>query len=162
MWSILIAIFLYNAATASYRQESFEDVLRRINVGSLMTRDLAYVPADLPISALVSTYVLPRRGRAFPVERFGDLVGLVSIQTLRRMPRDEWQRRRVSDVMTSLDGVETIAPSDDGARGWTALLRNGAAEIPVLENGKLVGLLERDVVIDYLRMRETLGLDSRR
>jgi Zn-dependent protease len=162
MWSILIAIFLYNAATGYQRQESFEEALRGINVGTLMTRDLAYVPADLPLSSLVSTYVLPMRGRAFPVERSGDLVGLVSIGAVRRMPREQWQTRRVAEVMTSLEGRETLAPSDDGARGWTALLRNGTTEIPVLENGRLVGLLERDVVIDYLRMRQTLGLDSRR
>jgi Zn-dependent protease len=161
MWSILVAIFLYNAATASYRHEAFDDALRRTNVGSLMTRDLAFVPADLPLSSLVSTYVLPMRGRAFPVERLGELVGLVSIADVRRVPREQWQSRRVAEVMSKLEG-DTLAPSDDAAQGWAALLRNGAAEIPVMEDGRLVGLLEREVVINYLRMRETLGLDSRR
>lgn len=161
-WSMLIAFFLYNAATASYQQEVFGESLRRLDVGTLMTRELTSVPPDLPIDALVATYVLPLRGRAFPVVADGRLVGLISVANVRRLPQEEWPRRRVSDVMTPLERLEPLSPSDDARRGLERLLRDDVSHVPVVAGGEIVGLFERDAVFEYLRMREELGLDRQR
>ncbi len=161
-WTMLIAFFLFNAASASFRQEQFDDSLRRISVASLMTRELAPVPSGLPVQGLVNMYVLPMRGRAFPVEDDGKLVGIVSVADVRRMPRDAWPLHRVAEIMTPIGGVEALRPEDDAQRGLERLLRNDLAQLPVTEDGRIVGLFERDVVFEYLRMREELGLDARR
>ena len=161
-WTILIAFFLFNAASASYRQEQYDDSLRRMNVGGLMTRELAPVPPDLPVQGLVNMYVLPMRGRAFPVEANGELVGIVSVADVRRMPRAEWPVHRVAEIMTPLGGTEPLRPEDDAQRALERLLRNDLAQLPVMEDGRVVGLFEREVVFDYLRMRQELGLDERR
>ena len=157
-WTILIAFFLFNAASASYRQEQFEDSLRRVNVGTLMTRDLIAVPADMPVESLVSAYVVPLRARSFVVEREGRAVGVVSLADLRRVARGEWRSRRVSDVMMSLEAVPALQPGDDARRGMDVLSRSESGEAPVMDDGRVVGLFERDVVYEYLRMREELGL----
>jgi Zn-dependent protease/predicted transcriptional regulator len=157
-WTFLIAFFLFNAATASYRQERIEDSLRRVNVGSLMTRDLVSIPAEMPVESLVTAYVMPMRARSFVVERDGRPIGVVSLADLRRLARDEWRSRRVGDVMTPLDRVPALQPSDDARRGMDVLVRTDSGEAPVMDDGRLVGLFERDVVFEYLRMREELGL----
>ncbi len=162
VWSIFIAFFLFNAASASYRQEQFDDSLRRVTVASLMTRELAPVPPDLPVQGLVNMYVLPMRGRAFPVEDDGRLVGIVSVADVRRIPREAWPLHRVAEIMTPIQSVEPLRPEDDAQRGLDRLLRNDLAQLPVVEDGSVVGLFEREVVFDYLRMREELGLDARR
>jgi Zn-dependent protease/CBS domain-containing protein len=161
-WTMLIAFFLFNAASASYRQEQFDDSLRRVSVASLMTRELATVPSDLPVQGLVNMYVLPMRGRAFPVEQSGAFVGVVSVADVRRIPRAEWPLHRVAEIMTPLQRVESLRPDDDAQRGLERLLRGDLAQLPVVQDGQIVGLFERDVVFDYLRMREELGLDGRR
>jgi Zn-dependent protease len=157
-WTMLIAFFLFNAASAAYRQEQFEDSLRRVNVGTLMTRELVAVPSDLPVESLISAYVIPLRARSFIVERDGRAVGVVSLADLRRVARDEWRARRVADVMTSLDKVPALQPNDDARRGMDVLSRSESGEAPVMDDGRVVGLFERDVVFEYLRMREELGL----
>lgn len=162
LWTAMIAFFLFNAASASYRQEQFDESLRRVTVGSLMTRELAPVPPDLPVQGLVNMYVLPMRGKAFPVERDGAPVGIVSVSDVRRVPRSAWPQHRVAEIMTPIEGVEPLRPEDDAQRGLERMLRNEMAHLPVVENGRIVGLFERDVVFDYLRMREELGLDERR
>lgn len=161
-WSMLIAFFLFNAASASYQQEVFGESLRRLDVGTLMTRAPATVPPDLPIDALVATYVLPLRGRAFPVVVDGRLLGVISVADVRRLPQEEWPRRRVSDLMTPLERLEPLAPSDDARRGLERLLRDDVSLVPVVAGGEIVGLFEREAVFEYLRMREELGLDRQR
>lgn len=162
LWLILIAYFLFNAATASYRQEVYDDSLRRVSVASLMTRDLASVPPDLAVSALVQMYVLPMRGRAFPVQDDSRFLGVVSVGDVRRVPQAEWPTRRVGDVMTPVARLDALAPTDDAHRGLERLMRSEAAQLPVMEDGRVVGLFERDVVLDYLRMRDELGVDRRK
>jgi hypothetical protein len=47
----------------------------------------------------------------------------------------------------------------------TAIERFAGSELPalpVVEDGRLVGMLERDAVLTHVRMREMLGLDGRR
>lgn len=157
-WTILIAFFLFNAASASYRQEQFEDSLRRVNVGTLMTRDLVSVPVDMEIESLISAYVMPMRARSFVVERDGRPVGVVSLADLRRVPRDQWRNHRVGEVMMPLEKVPALQPNDDARRGMDVLSRTDSGEAPVMDDGRVVGLFERDVVFEYLRMREELGL----
>lgn len=157
-WTILIAFFLFNAASASYRQEQFEDSLRRVNVGTLMTRDLVSVPVEMEIESLIASYVMPMRARSFVVERDGRPVGVVSLAGLRRVPRDQWRNRRVGEVMMPLEKVPALQPNDDARRGMDVLSRTDSGEAPVMDDGRVVGLFERDVVFEYLRMREELGL----
>jgi CBS domain-containing protein len=64
--------------------------------------------------------------------------------------------------MTPAADLPTLSP---GSRLITAIERFGSSElpaIPVVEDGRLVGMLEREAVASYVRMREMLGLDTRR
>jgi CBS domain-containing protein len=64
--------------------------------------------------------------------------------------------------MTPASELPTISPDDPLA---TALERFAATEmplLPVMKGGRLVGLLYRESVVGYVRMREMLGLEGRR
>ena len=68
----------------------------------------------------------------------------------------------VDEVMTPAAELPSVTPDDQLT---TALERFGASDIPllpVLSGGRLVGLLYRESVVGYVRMREMLGLDARR
>lgn len=157
-WSMLIAFFLYNAATASYRQEAFDDSLRRVQVRTLMTPAAPTVPADLPLSTFVSTYALPLRGRSFLAERGGWPVGIITVADVRRVPRDTWERRRVAEVAVPLDRVPAVSPDDDARTAFERLGRGELAALPVTDGGLVVGIFERDAIAHYLQMREELGV----
>jgi CBS domain-containing protein len=64
--------------------------------------------------------------------------------------------------MTHASELATVSPDDPLV---TALDRFGTGDVPLLavvENGSLVGVLYREAVVGYVRMREMLGFDSRR
>ena len=68
----------------------------------------------------------------------------------------------VQAVMTPLAELATVTPDDQLS---TALERFGSTELPLLpvvKDGAIVGLLYRESVVGYVRMREALGLESRR
>ena len=53
VWTAAIAWFLHNAASTSVEQLVFEQRLRRLRVGDIITRDDAVVSPDITVSELV-------------------------------------------------------------------------------------------------------------
>lgn len=160
LWMGLIAYFLYGAATQTLQQERVVNALGTARVGQLMTTDFVAVPLGTTIGALVRDFLLPHNLRALPVVDDGRFVGLATIGDLRKVEQDQWPVTPVDAVMTRASDMPTVGSSDALS---DALDRFGSdlPLLPVVEGGVLRGLLHRDAVIGYVRMRETLGSSGR-
>jgi Zn-dependent protease/CBS domain-containing protein len=161
LWMGLIAYFLFNAASQSLQQERVISAVGGARVGQLMTTEFVSVPRGTAIGALVRDHLLPNNLRSVPVVDGGAFAGLVTIDDLRKVEQEQWPTTPISAVMTPAADVPTVAPDDQLS---LALDRFGPdlPLLPVIENGALRGLLHRDSVLGYVRMRETVGFDGRR
>jgi Zn-dependent protease/CBS domain-containing protein len=157
-----IAYFLWNAAGSSLQQERIASVVGGATVGPLMTTDFRSTPPGVMVGQLIRDIVLPMNIRAIPVVTDDRLVGLITIGDLRKVEQDRWPTTPVEQVMTPASELATVSPDDPLA---TALERFGATDLPllpVIKNGRLVGVLYREAVIGYVRMQEMVGLQGRR
>jgi Zn-dependent protease/CBS domain-containing protein len=162
LWLGLIAYFLYGAASQALQQERVSAAVGSVRVGQLMTTDFRSAPAGISIGQLIRDVVLPHNLQAIPVVRGDTLVGLISIGDLRKVEQDAWGSTPVDAVMTPASELSTVAPDEQLV---AALDRFGGGDLlllPVVADGKLVGVLHRESVVGYVRMREMLGFDSRR
>src|SRR5258706_526155 len=161
LWMGLIAYFLYGAATQTLQQEQVVRAVTGARVAQLMTSDYVAVPPGTRVATLVRDHVLPRNLRAIPIVDDGRFVGLVTIADLRKVEQDQWPTTAVEVVMTPASELASVAPNDDLA---VALDRFGPDTplLPVVTDGRIVGLLFRESVGGYVRMREMLGVDTRR
>lgn len=162
LWYGIIAYFLYGAASQTMEQERVVRAVGSARVSQLMTADVRSTTPGTSIGDLVRDLVLPYNLRAIPVVDGPHLVGLVTIGDLRKVEQDVWATTRVEAVMTPLRDLTVLSVNDDVV---VALERFGA-ELPLLTvvdgTGGLAGLLYRESVIGYVRMREMLGFDQRR
>ncbi len=162
LWMGFIAYFLYNAASQSLEQERIAAAVSGVRVGSLMTAQFRAVGPRSTIADLVEGQMLPFNARAVAVVDGERLSGMVTIGDLRKVDQQEWRTTPVERVMTPASAVPTVSP---GSRLMTAIERFASGELPampVVEEGVLVGMLDREAVASYVRMREMLGLDTRR
>jgi len=160
LWMGLIAYFLYGAATQTLQQEQVVRAVTGARVTQLMTSDYVSVPPGTRVATLVRDHVLPHNLRAVPIVDDGRFVGLVTIADLRKVEQDQWPTTAVEAVMTPASELASVAPNDDLA---VALDRFGDMPLlPVVTDGRIVGLLFRESVGGYVRMREMLGVDTRR
>jgi Zn-dependent protease/CBS domain-containing protein len=162
IWFWVIAFFLFNLASASLQQERVTSAVGSVKVAQLMTTDFRSAPAGISIGQLIRDVVLPNNLQAIPVVAHDRLVGLVMIADLRKVEQDQWPATPVDAVMTPVSDLPTVAPDDPLV---TAVERFGTADLPLLpvvDRGSLVGVLYRESVAGYVRMRETLGFDARR
>jgi Zn-dependent protease/CBS domain-containing protein len=162
LWLGLIAYFLWNAASSTLQQEKVASVIGDARVGPIMTTDFRSTPPGVMVGQLIRDLVLPMNLRAIPVVSGDRFLGLVTIGDLRKVDQERWAATPVEAVMTPASELPTISPDDPLA---TALERFAATEmplLPVMKGGRLVGLLYRESVVGYVRMREMLGLEGRR
>jgi Zn-dependent protease/CBS domain-containing protein len=151
-WPLLLAYFLYNAATQSMRQEHIGGLVAGTRVAPLM--NTSFVPADprSTIATVVRDLMLPHNIRAVPVVADQSFIGLMTADDVRRVDHDRWATTPIEQVMTPSANIAQLAPDDDLG---LALSRFGElAVLPVVRDGRLVGLLDRDGVVNYIRMRD--------
>ncbi|MBI2772896.1 MAG: site-2 protease family protein [Chloroflexi bacterium] len=157
LWTALIAYFLYNAASASLQQERVAGMVAGVEVGPLMSRQFVAVPRNMSIAELVDGHMLPNNARAVAVVDAGRLRGIVSVADLRKVPQAEWPVTGVQTVMTPASAIPSLSPT---SRLMTAIERFGSTDLPLLpvvEDEVIVGVLDRESVLSYMRMREVLG-----
>jgi Zn-dependent protease/CBS domain-containing protein len=161
-WYGLIAYFLYNAASATLQQERITSVVGTARVGQLMTTDYRPAPPGTTVGALIRDLVLPLNLRAIPIVSGDRFVGLVTIGDLRKVDQERWSVTPVDEVMTQASALPAVAPDDPLTAALEAFGTTDLPLLPVVRNGSLTGLLYRESVIGYVRMKEMLGLEGRR
>jgi len=162
LWLAFIAYFLWNAATATLQQERITSALGGAKVGPLMATDFKSTPPGVMVGQVIRDLVLPMNLRAIPVVSGERLIGLVAIGDLRKVDQARWAETPVEQVMTPAAELSTVSPDDPLG---TALEKFSATELPllpVIKDGRLVGVLYRESVIGYVRMQEMLAPQGRR
>ena len=151
-WPLLLAYFLYNAATQSLQQEKLGGLVAGTRVAPLMNVSFASADPRATIATIVRDLMLPRNVRAVPVVAGGDFLGLVTTEDVRKVEHDRWATTPIEQAMTPVSQLAKLAPEDDLLK---ALERFGDTSVlPVVRDGRLVGLLDREGVVSYIRMRD--------
>lgn len=158
IWLILIGWFLNSAAEASGRQSQEMEWFRGVKVRQVMNPRPLTVEPSLPLSAVVHDYILQRAVRALPVVEDDRLVGMVTLNEIRQVPREQWEEIPVSLVMTRLRDLQTVEPESELMTALRILAEHDVNQLPVVDDSQLVGLLSRSNMIRFLQIREELGL----
>ena len=157
LWIAFIGWFLDNAATAEAQQVTVQALLARHTVKQAMSSRGVSVPADLTLQQLVDGHILGSGRRCFLVSRGQDNVGLITLHGIKEIPRSDWEKTTVSQAMLPLDRVKRVGPD---AELWPTLElmdREGVNQLPVMSDGQVVGMLNREDVITFLRTLQQLG-----
>ncbi|MFC4358417.1 site-2 protease family protein [Halobium salinum] len=159
---VLVAMFVYVAATSESRTTVVRELLRGVKVSDLMTREVKTIDAELTIAELVDR-MLAERHTGYPVvDRDGDILGLATIDHVRSVPAHERYFKSVRDVMD-----REPATIDADADAFDVLMRfseNRTNRALVTEDDRLIGIVtqtdltEALEVIEGIRGRDPKGL----
>ena len=156
VWLFLIGNFLYGAARASYGQLLAEATLKNVPVTTIARNDFVAVAPDTSLGALAEEYILSAKGRAFPVVAGEELLGLITITDLRRVPREEWQVTSVLQAMTPFSMLRTVSKRDDLTVALAKLAEGDIHQLPLVNGRLLVAMLDRSDLIRYMQSQSEL------
>ncbi len=157
LWLIMIAMFLRQAADASYRHATTNRAMRDLRVRDVMTRDVVTVTVDVTLTDLFERYFLIHHFIYYPVTSKGKLVGQVSIRNIAQVDRDAWMNTKVGAIATQLARESLLSPSDTIAHAVSRMSRGGPGRLLVIQDGELVGIVTRGDIMNGLQMRAALG-----
>jgi Zn-dependent protease len=158
IWLAFIGWFLETAASASYRQLRLMEALRGFTARDLMGGDYPTAPANITLTQLVDSYILPTGRRLFVISRADQALGIVTLKAVKEVPRERWPVTTVDTVMVPLERAIAVSPEEDAHRVLEIMDESDVNQLLVIEGNRLIGLIGRDSIIRFIRTRAELGI----
>ena len=156
LWLAFIGWFLSTMASASYRQAQGQGVLQGVTVSEMMTSDCPVIVSNVTINRLVQEYVFSRGHRCFLVADEGELKGILTLQNIKTVAQPDWEVTQVSNIMTPVEKLKIAYPDQDAMGVLEQMNENDINQMPVVNEGRVIGLIARDNLIRFLRTRSEL------
>jgi CBS domain-containing protein len=160
IWLGFIGWFLLSAAQSARTQATFEEAFRGVTVAQVMKPEPMTVPANISLQKLVDEYFLPQGLRSALVLQGDQLVGLISLSDIRTVSRDRWPQTPVGFRMVPVERLQVASPQQSLKEVLPMMANRDVNQLPVLQDGRLVGVLSRDAIIRSLEVRRSLGLEQ--
>ena len=157
LWLAFIGWFLSSAARQSEQQVVIHDMLEGVPAARLMRSNVLAVPPMISVGQLVYRYVMGTDEQAFPVLEGDRLLGLVTLEDIRKVPREEWDTTMARDIMTPANQLAVVRPQDDAATALDKLMEHDVRQVPVIADGHLVGLVRRRDIMRWLQLQAPTG-----
>jgi len=138
---LLLAVFVYVAATSESRSVLLGELLSGISVGELVA-DYEPVPADATVADLFDRLLGARRTDLAVVDEAGNVVGVVTASELRKVSPGEYETTTVASIATTnLPHIE----SDTSAFDALYELMGDRQDVAIVErDGTPIGIVSRE------------------
>ena len=157
LWTIFIGLFLESAASSQIHQQEVRTLLIRHKVQEAMNPNFAIVPADSSLQEIVDRHVLGMGRRAVIVVDDGDIAGMLTLHHLKSVSPEKWPIVQVAQVMLPFSRMRWVTPDTDMWSTLQAMDKDGVNQLPVLREGKLVGIITRGDLISFLNYLHSLS-----
>ena len=156
LWIVFIGWFLLSAAQSANMQMKIQSALEGVIVRQAMNTKPVSVPANISLQKVVDEYVLPQGLHAAPVVQGEYLSGLISLNDITPVERERWSFTPVGHVMQLLEKVYTTTPEQPLHEVLQEMVMRNISLVPVVEQGRLVGVLNRESIVNYLHVRQSV------
>lgn len=150
-WLLIIAVFVVLGAEAESDFVRTRAALARVRVGDLMIREFRVLAPDEPLSRAVALAVGGFQ-QDFPVLAGDRVVGVLTRRRLLAGLARGNDRAPVSAFMVR--EFSTASAGESAAEAFQRLQNSDCQAMPVLEQGRLVGLLTADQLGEHLLVRQ--------
>lgn len=161
VWLLLIGWFLNNAAQQSYAQVLVRRALDDVPVTRIMVTRVGTLPPEVSVETFVRDHLLAIDSdqACWPVvSDDGRLLGLVTMDDVRRVSQERWPITAVTEIMTPADELDVVPPSADAEQALRLLSRRDVEQLPVLDGERMLGFVRRR---DLVRWISLLGTGAR-
>ncbi len=151
IWLGLVGWFISVLADSAYRQQAMRDALHRQTVSSIASPNVMVVPGDITVERLVFDHFVEGPHTRYPVASRGEVIGLVTLDAAKAIPRARWASTRV-EAITRTDLAALVVDADGPADGLLdRFSRDAPGALIVKRDGHLAGIVTRADITAHLR-----------
>lgn len=156
VWSALIGMFIRNASAMSYKQLLARRTLGGDEIWRFMKTDLITVPSSISVGQLINDYFYRYHFEMFPVCDGDLLLGCISTEQVKQVPREQWDDIVVGDIVKPCSAENTISPHTDAVKALSIMNRTGNSRLMVVDEGRLVGVVTLKDMLKFLDLKINL------
>jgi len=161
LWLICIGIYLQSAARDSIAQLAIRETLAGLRASDVMNNEVPIINRNTSLEEY-SAEVLRTGRRCHLVVTEDRLVGMMNVQALNSVPRDEWNSNSVQAVMIPRERISWASPEEPLLRLLERLLAADINQMPVVsvsgeDDAQVIGMVTRDSILRVMQTRAELG-----
>ena len=150
---VIIALFVWLGAAGEAAAAQTSAMLDGVPIQQLMITDVETLAPTDPLSRAVRL-ILDGFQQDFPIVEHGSVIGMLTRGTLLKALTERGEHAPVVDVMER--EFQQTSPSEPAERALARLKACGCHSMPVLRDGKLLGVLTMDNVGEYVMVQAAL------
>ena len=158
LWLVFLGLFIKGGAESSLRHTIINRALLGVAVRDIMTREVKTVSPELTVKDFVSEYLLRFRHEVYPVLVDGHILGLVSIQDAKKVPKERWDVTYVKDVMKPHNMIVTVRPDQEAVEALMKMSKHDVGQLLVVDNSNLIGIVTHSDLLHMVKTRTELNL----
>jgi Zn-dependent protease/predicted transcriptional regulator len=158
LWLVFIGLFMKQSAVGSYQAVALKQALTGVQIRQIMTANPVTVDWLLSIEELVRDFIYRHQFMSFPVFNRDEYVGMVSLDDVKQVPKELWTFKQVRDVMMPAELVPVLHPWEDATDVLARMVTEDRGLMPVVEGGRLVGIVSRRDILNLFKIKTDLGL----
>jgi Zn-dependent protease/predicted transcriptional regulator len=156
LWMVFIGWFVRMAAEASFTQHRLQESFRGVRAADIMTTQATTIPADVSLQEFVEDRVFRGRHHSYPVVEEGRPLGIITLERVKTVPREEWPQRTVREAMVPAEDGVVVDPADEMSQVLEKLSASKARRVLVARNGELVGIITQSDITRWLERLQML------
>ncbi|MBS3116768.1 site-2 protease family protein [Candidatus Woesearchaeota archaeon] len=148
LWFIILGGFLYFIAGLSYEQVILREVLKPILVEEVIIKKCPVVDAEMKIGDFVTKFRKENQQVFFVKSK--TFQGILELEDLGNISEKIKEGRNVKTLAKPLSAVQEIQKKDTVYNALQKLSEQGRKALPVVEKGKVVGIITREAIHNRL------------
>ncbi len=154
LWAVLIGMFLMQSAGSSYRQIRLQKETEGLTVMDIMTTDVITMEGNTTLTKALEEYFFKHHFVSFPVTALGKVEGLLTLNNIKSVLKDQWDITPAREVMEPLGKGNRVGPKDSIIDALKMMGETGKGRLLVLDNERLVGIISRRDIMKTMQIKE--------
>ena len=161
LWVALIGFLLMTQAAQGVKAAELEQDLAGLRVGELMLQPpvARTAEAELPINILVPSRAQLNQQDVFIITEGGVAIGIASAVQIILLDDERYQSDRLRDIMLDANQVQPLGPDARADEALRRLQRERTFVLPVVERGRLLGVVGLEQILKALGQGPSPRLD---
>jgi hypothetical protein len=152
-WGLIAVWSIHRAGREGYLRTVWRETSRDLTIDDVGLGNSRRIDADRTIDEAIDDILQGTSEGPILVRDGGEVIGVVTIQQLRKIPRSIWPERQIRDITLSVENAPRIQ-YDAQLVDLAQLFEDSNSDLVLVETrGKITGALERHVAIPRARER---------
>lgn len=157
MWMFLLGLFLLYLSKMSYQDVIINECIRGESIKKYVKTNPVTVKSNITLQELVDNYFYKYYHKLYPVVDNGRLVGGVSLNEIRKVPKEQWPKVYVEQIMFNYSEEIAIDAETEMIKVLEMMRAQNISRLMVTDNGKLYGVISLKDLTDVIFIKLSLN-----